>query len=115
MPLINAGPIMYLLRGFRVGYIGGRYAGGKTALAYRLAYELLEHHGFRYVLSNCEDVWSDDPAGVVCRPNARGTPILMDAVIILDEAGLVIEGASQAKRFNAFLRKFNVILLLPSA
>lgn len=114
MSLINGTPIVFLLRGYRVAHLAGRFGSGKTALAYRLAYELLEHHGFRYILSNCEDVWSDRPEDIVLRPDAKGDPTYMDAVVILDEAGIVFEGTQHARQFVAFMRKFNVCLLLPS-
>jgi len=112
--LINGTPITFLVRGYRVVHLAGRFGSGKTAFAYRMAYELLEHHGFRYLLSNCADVWSDDPADVVPRPDAHGDPTYLDTVVILDEAGIVFEGASHARQFVAFMRKFNVCLLLPS-
>jgi hypothetical protein len=114
MALINGTPITQLARGYRVVHLAGRYGSGKTAFAYRLAYELLEHHGFRYLLSNCEDVWGDDPADVQPRPDMHGDPTYLDTVVILDEAGIVFEGASHARQFVAFMRKFNVCLLLPS-
>lgn len=34
--------------------------------------------------------------------------------MILDEAGIVFEGTAHARQFVAFMRKFNVCLLLPS-
>jgi len=112
--LLNATPVLYLLRGFRVAHFAGRFGSGKTASAYRLAYELCEGHGFRYILSNCADVWSDRPQDIALRPNERGEPQYMDAVLIIDEAGLVFEGTGHAKQFISFMRKFNVVLLLPS-
>ncbi len=112
--LINGTPIVFLLRGYRVAHLAGRFGSGKTAFAYRLAYELLEHHGFRYLLSNCNDVWSDRPEDIVLRPDTHGDPTYLDTVVILDEAGIVFEGTAHARQFVAFMRKFNVCLLLPS-
>jgi hypothetical protein len=115
MSLINGTPILFLLRGYRIAHFSGRFGSGKTAGAYRLAHDLLEFHGYRYIISNCHDIWSDDPHDIELRPGPDGSPTFMDAVLILDEAGIVFDGsARQAKQFVAFMRKFNVILLLPS-
>lgn len=113
--LINAANMVTLLQTFRVVHFAGRPGGGKTALAYRLAYELLVSHGYRYVLSNCNDVWSDAPADIRPRVNPiTGEPQFLDAVVILDEAGVVFESGAHAREFLAAIRKLNIVILLPS-
>jgi hypothetical protein len=107
--LINAAPLIGLVKTFRIVHFSGRYGSGKTALAYRIAYELLESGFSRYLLSNCNDVWREDPADVVLREGR-----FLDCCVILDEAGLFMENSRQAKQFVAFMRKMNVVLLLPS-
>lgn len=107
--LVNAAPLLGLVKTFRIVHFSGRYGSGKTALAYRLAYELLESGFSRYLLSNCNDVWREDTADVVLRDGR-----FLDCCVILDEAGLFMENSRQAKQFVAFMRKMNVVLLLPS-
>lgn len=115
MPLINHEPIIHLLRGYRIAHIAGRLGGGKTSLAYRLALELCEHHHFRYIVSNCDDVVSDAIDDVRPRRDPMGQESLLDTVLILDEAGTFLESGRHARQFTAYLRKLNVVVLLPSA
>lgn len=109
MPLIGRETIVGMLQTFRVLWIGGRYGGGKTALAYRLAYELLDSGFSRHLLSNCRNVWRDEPADVVLRDGRY-----LDTVVILDEGGLFLRTSRDADDFLAFLRKLNVVLIVPS-
>lgn|SRR5690554_3811753 len=109
MPLIGGEIIVGMLQTFRVIWIGGRYGGGKTALAFRLAYELLDSGFSRYLLSNCRSVWGDAPADVVLREGRY-----LDTVVILDEGGLFLRTGKDADDFLAFLRKLNVVLIVPS-
>lgn len=106
--LVNAYAVVEMLRLYRVAWISGRYAGGKTSLAFRLAYELLDSGEYRYLLTNCRSVWSDDPSAIEARDGK------LDAVVILDEAGLFLRTNADAERFLAFLRKFNVVVILAS-
>lgn len=107
--LLGGQLVVGMLQTFRVAWISGRYGGGKTALAYRLAYELLNSGFSRYLLSNCRSVWRDDPRDVVLRDGRY-----LDAVVVLDEAGLFLRTSRDADDFLAFLRKLNVVLILPS-
>lgn len=109
MSLFNASTMMGYVRTYRVVWINGRYGGGKTSLAFRIAHELVEKSGYRYIISNVKSVWNENPADVVLRAGKW-----VDAVIVLDEAGLFLENSFDAKKFLAFLRKLNIILIAPS-
>lgn len=109
MGLQGAGLVLRYIYNYRICWIGGRFGGGKTSLAYRLAYDLKKKFPFRYVLSNVKDVWSDKPEDVVLRDG-----VFVDAIIILDEGGGFITTAKEADMWVEFLRKINVVLLLPS-
>jgi hypothetical protein len=109
MPLLFSSNILNYARNYRVCYIGGRYGGGKTALAFRLAYDLCLSFGFRYILSNVASVWCTPPDRVVLRDG-----VYADAVIILDEGGMYLDNAHDARQWLAYLRKLNVVLLVPS-
>jgi hypothetical protein len=114
MPFLNGSPFFGTLNNYRVLTIDGRYGGGKTALAFRAAYELCTNYGYRYILSNCRSVWTDSPSSVQLRNNAAGKPQYLDAVIILDEGGLFLKLSRDTDDYLAFLRKANVVLILPS-
>jgi hypothetical protein len=109
MSLVNAATFIGYCSTFRVVHIGGRYGGGKTSLAWRLAYELVDKGLARYVISNVKSVWSDDPAKITLRQG-----VYVDAVVILDEGGIFLKTGYDADKFLAFLRKLNITLLIPS-
>lgn len=109
--LLNGGMFLRALRDYRVLWLDGRYGGGKTLLAYYLAMALVEKGYAKYIISNVQSVWNDGINKVM--ENVRSGQYL-DAVLILDEGGIFLENQGQAKAFNAFLRKYNIILLLPS-
>ena len=106
--LLNSYAVLEMIKLYRTAWFSGRYGGGKTALAFRVAYDLLDAGGYRYLLTNCASVWSDDPSSV------QPVDGRLDAVVLLDEAGLFIRSNADAERFLAFLRKFNVVVLLAS-
>lgn len=109
MPFLNADPFMSAMRNFRLVYVDGRYGGGKTALAFRLAYELVVQHRYRYILSNCLSVWSDDPKKVILRDGVE-----VNGVLVLDEAGAFMSSRSEVQGWLEYNRKIDVIMLLPS-
>lgn len=109
MGLIAAEATLGYLRTYRIVHIGGRYGGGKTALAQKLAADLLESGFCRYLVSNVRSVWQDEPADVVLRDG-----LYADAVVVLDEGGLFLKSSFDAEKFLAFLRKLNIVLIIPS-
>lgn len=108
MPLFNHQILMGYLRNFRIVHLAGRYGGGKTALAFRLAYELLSSGDFRWCLSNIPCVFADDPSRVDVRDGR------VDAVVVLDEGGIFLKTTYDIDKFIAYLRKLNIVLLIPS-
>lgn len=107
--LVNAYAVIELTKVYRVVWIQGRYGGGKTALSYRLAYELLNSGFSRYLISNCRSVWRDEFSDVTIRDGAY-----LDTCIILDEGGLFLRTGKDTENLLAFMRKFNIILIIPS-
>lgn len=103
--------LVHAVRNYRVCYLGGRYGGGKTAFSFRLAYELMTNRafGFRYLLSNVGSVWATAPERVVLRDG-----VWADAVMILDEGGMFLDSPREAKQWLAYLRKLNIVLIIPS-
>lgn len=109
MPLWGHNMVMRLLENYRIMWISGRFGGGKTSLAFRIAHDLMLTVRYRYLLSNVNSVWCDDLASVSLRDGRY-----VDAVLILDEAGEFIASASDARQWLSYLRKLNIILILPS-
>jgi hypothetical protein len=87
----------------------GSYGGGKTLGAFQLAYELYKTGRYRYILGNCNSVWTDNPEQVVLRDDS-----FVDAIVILDEAGLFLKMSRDADKFLLGLRKLNITILCPS-
>lgn len=107
------------LIGERVCWIKGQLGSYKTALAYRLAYELLTgKYGYRHLISNIPDVWSDKLTDIEIRyVKALRTEDLhpyADTVAILDEGGLFIRYADDVDQLFTFLRKLNMLIIVPS-
>lgn len=109
--LINGAMFLRALKDYRVLWLDGRYGGGKTLFAFYLAAALVDKGYAKYIVSNVQSVWNDGIKKIM--DNVRSGQYL-DTVLILDEAGIFLDNGGRAKAFNAFLRKYNVILLLPS-
>lgn len=107
--LINGNTYISMAKLFRVIYIAGRYGGGKTALAFRTAEELLEKGFCKYLVSNVPNVWQSQVDNI--ESDEFGC---LNTVIILDEGGLFLEDRQSAKEFMVALRKLNVVILIPS-
>lgn len=106
--------LMHFLKRRYLCYIGGEYGEGKTALAVRLAIELRQKHGYRYIFSNVHGLVFDDPSKVEFRPDHRGIKKYVDGVLVLDEAGEFMAFKKDLKGWLSYLRKINVIILMPS-
>jgi hypothetical protein len=106
---INGNLLYTYARYFRVIEFGGRFGGGKTLAAFALAYEMCRQFGYRYILSNVNSIWTDNPEKIVLRENQY-----VDAVVILDEGGLFLKYGSDADSFLAGLRKLNIVILTPT-
>jgi hypothetical protein len=110
--LLGGGLPMMLLEGNRSLWLSGRPGGGKTALAVRMAYDLLNKGFCRYCISNIPLVFADRLEDVI--PRVEGSRLYLDTVVILDEAGLYLKTGRDAEKFTAFVRKMNVVLILAS-
>lgn len=107
--LWSFGTTMGMVRTYRVLWINGRYGGGKTALAFQIAAELLKSGHVRHCISNVRSPLRDIPEKIELRDG-----ILADTVIVLDEAGIFLETGADVQEFLAYLRKMNIILIMPS-
>lgn len=95
---------LHTLRNFRLAWIGGRYGGGKTALAVRLGYEF-KRRGW------CEHIIGNFPS--VLFTSLDRLSELRDVFVILDEAGAWMR-EGEFDEVVAFLRKRNVTVVMPS-
>lgn len=98
---------------FRTCLLGGRYGGGKTALAVHMAIELVRQ---RHAISICSNLPLN--LGVEGEPVSRAeVQESRDSVIILDESWLELGKGVDSKKLRswlAYLRKHNQYVLLPS-
>lgn len=109
MGLINAETFVNLVEVYRIIWIKGRFGGGKSALAYRIAYELVKKGFCKHILSNIQDVWSSSFEDIQFDEND-----LLSTVIIADEGGLFLRYGRDVEEFLTLLRKLNIVLLIPS-
>ncbi|MEM9952153.1 MAG: hypothetical protein AAF846_11160 [Chloroflexota bacterium] len=109
MPLVGHETFYRYVQDRRIVYIGGKLGGGKTSLAFRIAWDLMQTGRFRYIISNVNSVWNEDPSDVILRDGVK-----VDAVVILDEAGDFMRTEREARQWIRNLRKINVVLILPS-
>lgn len=107
MPLLGAETIYGLLEGYRLCWIGGRFSGGKSSLAFLLARYWLEK-GYRLV-TNCKTVWGDPLDSVSLRDGGY-----LDAVLLLDEGGLWLKSNRIVEGLAAYAAKMRLIVLIPS-
>ena len=103
MPLYG-GVFLHTLRAYRIAWIGGRYGGGKSSLAVRLAIEFLERGWAQHAIGNFPCVVFE---------SWRDMGELRDCFIVLDEAGAWMK-ERDFEDTVAFLRKRNLFLVLSS-
>jgi hypothetical protein len=113
MPLLGQS-IVRLINAQRVVHIDGRLGGGKTALAYYLAHCLINEKwmGYRYIFSNCPDVWTTPLDKIEIREEDGEK--FVDLIVILDEGGSFLQTSKDAQNFMIALRKLNICILVPS-
>jgi len=107
--LLRAQPLLHMLNQFRLAWIMGGYGAGKTLVSYALAFDLFKTGRYRYLIANSNSVWTDNPEDVVLRDGC-----FVDAIVILDEAGLFLRMNRDADKFMLGLRKLNITILCPS-
>jgi len=101
---IGAETFFRLVKNFRACWFRGRHGGGKTALSVATALKLLDSGVVDCCVSNI--------------PVAFGEQVLPDvphkAAILMDEGGLFWKTGQAFERVAAFLRKQELIVLIPS-
>lgn len=111
--LLGGANIRGLIQEYRLCWICGRFSGGKTSLAYALAYEWLRK-GYRLVTTNAS-VWADDMDQVkLIWPDGPDASPRLRTVCILDEGGLYFKASAQIEQVAAFAAKMDCIYLIPS-
>jgi hypothetical protein len=105
--LIWAGAAVPLLPSYRLLWIGGRFGGHKTSLAFYLAEHYLRA-GYRLV-TNVHSCWGDDLDSVQLDQDGK-----LKAVIVLDEGGIQFKSSKQIEMIAAYARKMDVIYIIPS-
>ena len=99
-----------MLEKHRVCYFKGSTGNGKTSLAMRLGYELIEQGKMRMLTANIPNVLQSYPDEWELKaPNNT-----VDTVILLDEASKFLKKPSDTNKYVLALRKLNIILLAPS-
>ncbi|MDZ4221192.1 MAG: hypothetical protein U1D70_19485 [Methylobacter sp.] len=109
MGLINGSGLIELASHYRIIWIQGRFGGGKTALAYQLAMELVRLGRVKYIISNVKDVVSDVPDDVKLDEHDR-----LNTAIIADEGGVFLRYGRDVEEYLTMMRKLNIILIIPS-
>lgn len=107
MGFINADPFMGIISSYRMCWIGGRFGGHKTSLAYMIARNYLEK-GYRLITNN-RSVWADNMEKI--NFNERGQ---LQVVVLLDEGGLYFKNSRQIQTVASYARKMDMIYLFPS-
>lgn len=105
--LVNASGFVQTVWGYRLLWIMGRFGGGKTSLAYRLAQEYLDQ-GYRLITNNLS-IWADRLEDIDLDENNH-----LKAVVILDEGGLVFKSSKQIEMIAAYANKMDCIYIIPS-
>jgi len=103
MPLRDGG-FLRLLRDYRVAWLAGRYGSYKTALSVMICIEYLERGWVDYAVGNFPAAPFTDWGRI---------PELRDVIVVLDEGGNWLNDKS-FNEVTAFLRKRNIVLLIPS-
>lgn len=107
MGLLGASNFLGIISSYRLLWIGGRFGGHKTSLAYRI-YQDYGDRGYR-LISNNQSVWNEDIERIGLLPD--GT---LKAFVLLDEGGLEFKSSRQIEMIASYARKMDVIYCLPS-
>jgi hypothetical protein len=107
MPLVNGGAFTGVVSYYRLLWIGGKFGGYKTSLAYILARTYLEK-GYRLITNN-QSIWADDIDRMELLPGGK-----LKAVCILDEGGEDFNDRRQVQQVAKYARKMDCIYIIPS-
>ncbi|MFC1936776.1 hypothetical protein ACFLYP_03825 [Chloroflexota bacterium] len=108
MGLINGGQIISIVRDYRLLWMPGKFAGGKSSFAIYLAGLLAKENGYR-IITNMWTVWNDDIEEVRLLENG-----MLKCVVILDEGGLHFKSSAQIEQIAAYASKMDCIYIIPS-
>lgn len=103
LSFLSASEFLEIFCAFRVCCLSGRFGGGKTALGVALSAWLLASDRVQYVVSNVPMLY-----------RTPATVPLYNSAILLDEAWQYLESRQDVLSYAAYLRKFNLYLILPS-
>jgi len=106
--LIGGERVLGILESYRLCWIGGRFGGGKTSLAFRLAQPFLER-GYR-LLTNIRSVWADDPEDIDFVDEFGHLRL----VVVMDEGGLWLKRNAQVEAMAAYAAKMDVVYIISS-
>jgi hypothetical protein len=108
------------LLGVRTCWFAGRFGGGKTLLSFAVADWLFQGGVTNWTYSNIPSVWCDEipDSGLARDWNEGEGRWKANCSVIFDESWILLDAREWNKNIGrtmgAFLRKFNVYLLLPS-
>ncbi len=108
MGFVGASGLVQIIQSYRLIWIGGRFSGGKTSFALRIAQEFLKLD-YR-LLTNTPSIWADDWDTVRLQEDTG----MLKAVVIMDEAGLALKATRQVEAMAAYAAKMDCIYLFPS-
>jgi hypothetical protein len=108
MPLLNSWEFLGQFAQVRTLWIQGKLGSNKSALAYRLALELVKKKMVKHIVSNCEDVCTSKFEDVILENG------LLNCVIITDEAGTFIRRRTEVDDYVNYARKQNLFYVFPS-
>lgn len=106
--LVNAGQFIALCQNYRLVWGLGRFGGGKTSMALRIAAEFIKGGDYR-LLTNTRTVWGDR-----MRDCVLGDDGMMHTVVVLDEGGMFFKYGSQVEAVAAYAAKMDNIYIIPS-
>jgi hypothetical protein len=104
---INAGTVFGIIDMYRLVWIGGKFGGHKTAIAFAIS-EMFLKKGYRLV-TNCRCVWGDDLEKVQLDQDNH-----LHAVVLLDEGGMYFKASRQIEQISNYAAKMDCIYLIPS-
>jgi len=106
--LIGEERVLGILESYRLLWIEGRFGGGKTSLAFRLARPFLER-GYR-LLTNIRSVWADNPNEIDFVDEWGHLKL----VVIMDEGGLWLKRNKMVEAMAAYAAKMDCVYIIPS-
>ncbi len=98
------------IRDYRMVWLDGRFSGGKTAMAMRLAWEYKKRYGYRVVTNTAFILNEQEEPDFIYED---GSPKLK-LIVVIDEGGLYLQSNDDVMRWMAFAGKMDIVCLVPS-